>query len=76
MPNVKPGYKQISPQIPTELVERLEVLAEVNGRSLVKELTHAIERHLESPPTVRVVAPPLPEATVEVPAKKPRGRKK
>lgn len=59
--------RQLNVRISGELVDRLDELAARNGRALVAELSHAIERHLLQPPTVQVIvsAPVLEPATVE-----------
>ena len=51
-------------------------LAERNGRTLSEEMRHAVKRHLRRPPEVRVIEPPLEDATVERTAgdKPKRGR--
>jgi predicted DNA-binding protein len=54
------GWKAYNVELPEELAERVRKLGWKNGRSFRAEVVHALERHLESPPSVRVV--------VEVPA--------
>jgi hypothetical protein len=51
--------------------ERLQALADSNGRPIQSEGLHAILRHLASPPTL--ATPPL--ADVPAPPVKKRGRK-
>lgn len=59
--------RQLNVRIDGELIDRLDALAAGNGRALVAELAHAIERHLLQPPTVQVIvsAPELEPVTVE-----------
>lgn len=74
MPRIREGYRQLATQVPVDVLEGLEQLAERNGRSLVVEIEHALRRHLESPPVVRVETPPLEQAEIEPPEPKGRGR--
>lgn len=74
---MKAEQRQLNVRMAAELIDRLDSLAEHNGRALVAELTHAIERHLAAPPTVQVLvsAPPLAAASIPPGAgKTKRGR--
>jgi hypothetical protein len=61
------------------LLDGLEELATRNHRTVTDEMSHAIQRHLESPPVVilTTTTPPITPAVVEAPPpapKRPRGR--
>lgn len=74
----RPGYKQIATQAPVEVLAGMEALAKANGRSLTDEITHAMERHLSCPPTVRVevIVPEFPPAEVIREPEKPKRARK
>jgi len=67
----RPGRKGVYVELPLEMIEAVRQLAERNGRGFRDELQHALERHLEAPPAVRVVidTPALSPAEVPPPRK-------
>lgn len=72
---VAPGHQGVYIEVPLALKAVVEDLAKANQRSLMAEVVHAIQRHVEAPPVVRVITPPLPPAEVDHTPKK-RGRPK
>jgi hypothetical protein len=76
MPKVREGYRQLATQIPAETMERFEVLARANNRTFSEELAHAMNRHLEAPPVVRVTVPPLAPAEIDPPPAKPASKRR
>jgi len=79
MTREKTGRRQWAGWLSGSLLDSLESLAAGNFRTVTEELTHAIERHLESPPVVTrtIETPAIKPATVsppEAPPTKKRGR--
>lgn len=63
----RPGRKGVYVELPLDLLEAVRRLAERNGRGFRDEVQHALERHLEAPPTVRIVIDTPALAATEVP---------
>lgn len=83
MPQRAPsGSRGVYVALPEDLIAALRALAGRNKRPFRAEMIHALQRHLEAPPTVSVSVevntPPLSPEVVRVeepPPKKRRGRK-
>jgi hypothetical protein len=75
MPRMREGMRQLTTLVPAEVIEALTRLAAANGRSRADEVVHALTRHLETPPAVRVEAPPLPPAEAVNGTKRGRPRR-
>jgi hypothetical protein len=80
MSNTSNGRKGFYIELDPELVRLVKELASSNDRAFRDEVSHALRRHLASPPRVVVNTPELGGAWVvkqeEVPppVKRPRGR--
>lgn len=68
-------WSTISATGPGDLFQKLEELAERNGRSVSHELCHALERHLKSPPTL-LTPEMVPEGAGEATPRRKPGRPK
>jgi hypothetical protein len=66
------GCRQFTAWMPAELLDAIKSLAKKNRRSIGKEFTHAVQRHLESPPEVVIVSPPLTQSVLQFPGPLPR----
>lgn len=71
--DVKGIYLELLP----DTIDRAKQLAEKNSRSFREEVQHALERHLDAPPTIKVIVeaivPPLKPAEIDPP--KPKRKK-
>lgn len=72
MPRVKAGLKGVYVDLPQDLLERFQTLADANGRAFKDELAHAMERHLSAPPTLVIQVPALLSASIGPPSSEPR----
>ena len=74
------GTKAMLLELDLALVDRVRSLAESNSRAFREEVSHALSRHLEVPPRIKVIVeaiiPPLPPAEIDPPSPKPKKKTK
>lgn len=68
------GLRGYHLEMEEDVMERVRELAQANGRPLRDEVTHALLRHLASPPIVRVEVDAREMPDVPAPEKRRRGR--